>query len=211
MFQKPRQAKRLYFDVIPRAVDEYYQFVAGYRGQDAAAALENPAFHIHSGKVPVIDMPVSFGLLLNLASAANAHDKSVVWGYLTRRLPGETPESNPELDRLAGYAVRYFNDEVRPTKTFRAPTDKERAAFKDLYDQLEGKDALDAKELQDIVYAVGNAHQFDPLRDWFGALYQVLLGADQGPRFGSFVALYGVNETRRLIADALEGKLVTAG
>lgn len=210
MFQKPRVAKRLYFDVIPRAVDEYYQYVASYTGQDAGAALENPAFHIHSGKVPVIDMPVTFGLLLNLASASNAHDVSVMWGYLSRRLPGETPATNPELDRLAAYAVRYFLDEVLPTKHFRAPTEKERAALQDLHDQLAGKEALDAKALQDIVYAVGNAHKFDPLRDWFGAIYQVLLGADQGPRFGSFIALYGVNETRKLIADALAGKLVTA-
>ena len=208
MFQKPRVAKRLYFDVIPRAVDEYYQYVSGYSGQDAAAALENPAFHIHSGKVPVVDMPVNFGLLLNLASAANAHDKSVVWGYLTRRLPGTTAATNPELDRLAAYAVSYFNDEVKPTKVFRAPTDKERAALQDLHDQLDGKEALAAKDLQDIVYAVGNAHHFDPLRDWFGAIYQVLLGAEQGPRFGSFVALYGVAETRKLIEDALAGKLL---
>ena len=106
--------------------------------------------------------------------------------------------------------MRYFQDEVLPTKTFRAPTDKERAALADLAAQLEGKDALEAKELQDIVYAVGNAHAFDPLRDWFGAIYQVLLGADQGPRFGSFIALYGVNETRKLIEDALAGKLVKA-
>ena len=210
MFQKPRVAKRLYFDVIPRAVDEYYQYVASYNGQDAAAALENPAFHIHSGKVPVLDMPVSFGLLLNLASASNAHDVSVMWGYLTRRLPGVTAKTNPELDRLASYAVRYFQDEVLPTKSFRAPTDKERAALADLAAQLEGKEALDAKSLQDTVYAVGNAHAFEPLRDWFGAIYQVLLGADQGPRFGSFIALYGVTETRTLIADALAGKLVSA-
>jgi len=209
MFQKPRVAKRLFFDVIPRAVDDYYQYVASYNGQDAAAAVENPAFHIHSGKVPVLDMPVNFGLLLNLASAANAHDVSVMWGYLTRRLPGVTARTNPELDRLASYAVRYFQDEVLPTKHFRAPTDKERAALADLAAQLDGKEAFEAKELQDIVYAVGNTHAFDPLRDWFGAIYQVLLGADQGPRFGSFIALYGVEETRKLIADALAGKLVT--
>ena len=210
MFQKPRVAKRLFFDVIPRAVDDYYTHVGSYSGQDAAAALENPAFHIHSGKVPMLDMPVNFGLLLNLASACNAHDKSVVWSYLTRRLPGTTPATNPELDRLAAYAVAYFNDEVKPTKVFRVPTDGERAALQDLYDQLAGKEALDAKELQDVVYAVGNAHQFVPLRDWFGAIYEVLLGADQGPRFGSFIALYGVPETRTLIADALAGKLVKA-
>src|SRR5690606_2308973 len=135
----------------------------------------NPAFHIHSGKVPVLDIPLSFGLLLNLASAANAHEKSVLWNYISRRLPGTTPQNNPELDRLAGYAVAYFNDEVKPTKVFRAPTDKERAALQDLHDQLAGKEGLDAKELQDIVYAVGNTHQFEPLRDWFGAIYGVLL------------------------------------
>ena len=210
MFQKPRVAKRLYFDVIPRAVDDYYAHVASYRSQEPAARLENPAFHIHSGQPPQLDMPVTFGLLLNLASAANAHDKTALWNYISRRLPGETAASNPELDRLAGYAVRYFNDEVRPTKVFRAPTDKERVALQDLHDRLEGKDNLPAEELQNIVYEVGKVHQFEPLRDWFGAIYGVLLGAEQGPRFGSFIALYGVAETRRLIAEALAGKLVTA-
>jgi len=209
MFQKPRVAKRLFFDVIPRTVDEYYQHVAAYPAQEPAARLENPAFHIHTGHPPVLDMPVSFGLLLNLASATNAHEPSVVWSYLSRRLEGTTPQSNPELDRLVRYAVRYFQDEVRPTKKFRAPTDRERVALQDLHDQLEGKEALNAKELQDIVYAVGNGHKFDPLRDWFGAIYEVLLGAEQGPRFGSFIALYGVAETRKLIADALAGKLLT--
>lgn len=210
MFQKPRVAKRLFFDVIPRAVDEYYQYVAAYGGQDAAAALENPAFHIHAGKVPAVDVPVNFGLLLNLASAANAHDKAALWNYISRRLPGVTAQSNPELDRLAGYALRYFNDKVRATKVFRAPTDKERVALEDLADRLDGKDGLAAEELQNIVYEVGKAHRFEPLRDWFGAIYGVLLGADQGPRFGSFIALYGVSETRKLIAAALAGELVKA-
>jgi lysyl-tRNA synthetase class 1 len=158
----------------------------------------------------LVDMPVPFSMLLNLVSASNAHDKAVLWGFISRHAPGVTPETHPELDKLTGYAVRYFDDFVKPTKTFRAPTEKERAALQDLADQLAGKEALEAKELQDIVYAVGNAHSFEPLRDWFGAIYQVLLGADQGPRFGSFIALYGVTETRKLIADALAGKLVSA-
>jgi lysyl-tRNA synthetase class 1 len=211
MFQKPKTAKRLYFDVIPRAVDEYYQFVAAYETQDVAQRLENPAFHVHHGAPPKIDMPVTFALLLNLVSAANAEDGSVMWGFISRYVPGATPETHPELDRLAGYAVRYFNDRVRPTKVFRAATDKEAAAFEDLSAQLapyEG--STDAEALQNLVFEVGKAHHFEPLRDWFGALYQVLLGADQGPRFGSFIALYGVAETRRLIADALAGKLVKA-
>ncbi len=211
MFQKPRVAKRLYFDVIPRAVDEYYSFVAAYHRQGAAEQLENPAFHVHSGHPPEADMPVSFGLLLNIVSASNAHDTAVLWGFISRYLPGATSQTQPELDKLAGYAVRYFNDRVRPTKVFRAPTDKERAALQDLADQLaplEG--STDAEALQNLVYEVGKAHSFEPLRDWFGAIYQVLLGSEQGPRFGSFIALYGVAETRRLIADALAGKLVKA-
>jgi lysyl-tRNA synthetase, class I len=211
MFQKPRVAKRLYFDVIPRAVDEYYQHVAAYQTQDAAARLENPAFHVHFGHPPALEMPITFGLLLNIVSASNAHDTAVLWGFISRYVEGATPKTHPELDRLAGYAVRYFNDRVKPTKTFRVPTDKERAALEDLRNQLEPHaGSLDTEELQNITYEVGKAHQFEPLRDWFQAIYQVLLGADQGPRFGSFIALYGVEETRKLIADALAGKLLTA-
>ncbi|HTJ57317.1 MAG TPA: lysine--tRNA ligase [Devosiaceae bacterium] len=211
MFQKPKTAKRLYFDVIPKAVDEYYQYVAAYQKQDVGQRLENPAFHVHFGNPPHVDMPVTFGLLLNLVSAANAEDVAVMWGFISRYVPGATPETHPELDRLAGYAVRYFNDRVKPTKTFRAPTDKERAALQDLADQLVGHEAsTDAEMLQNLVFEVGKAHAFDPLRDWFTAIYQVLLGADQGPRFGSFIALYGVAETRQLILNALAGKLVKA-
>ncbi len=210
MFQKPRVAKRLYFDVIPRAVDEYYQFAEAYQGQDVAQRLENPAFHVHFGHPPKISMPITFSLLLNIVSASNAHDTDVLWGFISRYVKGATPQSEPELNRLATYAVRYFNDRVRPTKVFRAPTEKERAALQDLADQLaplEG--STSAEDLQNLVYEVGKAHQFEPLRDWFGAIYQVLLGADQGPRFGSFIALYGVAETRKLIADALAGKLAS--
>jgi len=211
MFQKPKTAKRLYFDVIPRAVDEYYQFVAAYQGQDATQRLENPAFHVHFGHPPKSEMPVTFGLLLNLVSAANAEDTGVMWGFISRYVPGASAATHPEVDKLAGYAVRYFNDRVKPTKVFRAPTEKEAAAFEELSRQLAALEgSTDADALQNLVFEVGKAHQFEPLRDWFGALYQVLLGADQGPRFGSFVALYGVAETRRLIADALAGKLVKA-
>ena len=211
MFQKPRVAKRLYFDVIPRAVDDYYAFVTAYHRQTIEERLENPAFHIHAGHPPEAEMPITFSLLLNIASASNAHDKDVLWGFISRYVPDASPATEPELDKLAGYAVRYFNDRVAPTKSFRAPTEKERAALQDLADQLAAKEgSTDAAELQNLVYEVGKTHGFEPLRDWFGAIYGVLLGAEQGPRFGSFVALYGVAETRRLIADALAGKLIKA-
>lgn len=209
MFQKPRTAKRLYFDVIPRAVDEYYQFVAAYQNQTIEERLENPAFHVHFGHPPQLEMPITFGLLLNLVSASNAHDTNVLWGFLSRYVVGATPKSHPELDKLAGYAVRYFNDRVKPGKTFRAPSDKEREAMADLSAKLEALEgSSDAEALQNLTFEVGKSHGFEQLREWFQALYQVLLGADQGPRFGSFVALYGVAETRRLISDALEGRLL---
>lgn len=209
MFQKPRAAKRLYFDVIPRAVDEYYQFAAAYDTQEIAARLENPAFHIHAGDPGVHKLPVSFALLLNLVSAANAQDKSVLWGFISRYVPGATPQSHPEIDRLVGFAIRYFNDFVKPGKTFRAPSDQERKALEALAAGLDelAEDA-DAETIQNLVYAIGKQAEFEPLRDWFKALYQVLLGQDQGPRFGSFAALYGIRETSALIAKALSGDLV---
>ena len=210
MFQKPRSAKRLYFDVIPRAVDEYYAFVDASRRQDQKALLENPAFHIHAGHPPMEEMPVSFALLLNLVSAANAQDKSVLWGFISRYVEGATPQNHPELDRLAGYAVKYFEDFVKPNKVFRAATAEEAKAMQALHDALAGhEDSTDAEELQNIVYEIGKTHDFENLRDWFKALYQVLLGQDQGPRFGSFIALYGVAQTRALIAKALKGELVS--
>ena len=211
MFQKPRTAKRLHFDVIPRAVDEYYSFVSGYQEQDIAARLENPVFHVHFGDVPNPDVPLSFALLLNLVSTANAEDTTVLWGFISRYLKGSSAATHPEIDRLAGYAVRYFNDKVKPTKTYRAPTDQERVALQDLADQLAPHEgSTDAEELQNLVFAVGKAHNFEPLRAWFAAIYEVLLGQSQGPRFGSFIALYGVVETRKLIEAALAGKLLKA-
>jgi lysyl-tRNA synthetase, class I len=211
MFGKPKTAKRLHFDVIPRAVDEYYAQAAAYRTQGPAERLENPVFHVHAGNPPSAETPVSFALLMNLVSAANAQDVEVLWGFISRYVPGATEHSHPELDRLARFAVRYFNDKVKPTKVFRAATDKERAALEDLATQLGAfEGSTDAEALQNLVFEVGKAHSFEPLRNWFTTLYQVLLGADQGPRFGSFVALYGVAETRRLIGEALAGKFLPA-
>ena len=210
MFQKPKTAKRMYFDVIPKAVDEYHQQLRAYETQDTKARLNNPVWHIHGGDVPQSDMVVPFSMLLNLASVSSAEDKSQLWGFIQRYAPEATPENNPGMDQAAGHAVRYFNDFVKPTKVFRAPSDLEREALEDLRERLKVWDGgLDAEALQSMVFAVGK-ERFDPLRDWFTALYEVLLGASQGPRFGGFIALYGVDETVALIDDALAGKLTAA-
>ncbi len=218
MFQKPRTAKRLYFDVIPRAVDEYFQHLNAFDRQDANQRLANPSYHIHSGAPEAVELPVNFSMLLNLASAANAHDEDVLWGFISRYTHGLAKGDNPTFDALVGSAVRYFEDRVAPGKRYRAPTDEERAALEELASKLDGMESEDAVTLQGAVYDVGRAHFPDhnkPNKDgtpgvsvtWFSALYQILLGEEKGPRFGSFVELYGVPETRALIAKALAGEL----
>ncbi|QDC08462.1 lysine--tRNA ligase [Oceanicola sp. D3] len=207
MYQKPKTAKRLHWDVIPKMVDEYHQQLRAFPDQEAKAQLANPVWHIHEGKPPVSNMVVPFSMLLNLASVSGAQDKETLWGFIRRYAPGAEPETHPDLDAAAGFAVKYFEDFVAPTRQFRAPTDNEREALEELRDKLKAWDGgQDAEGLQGIVYDVGR-ERFDPMRDWFKALYQVLLGADQGPRFGGFIALYGVDETVALIDKALAGEL----
>jgi len=209
MFLKPKTAKRLYFDVIPKAVDEYHQQLRAYADQDEKQRLANPVFHIHGHNVPASNMVVSFSMLLNLASVASAQDKETLWGFIRRYAPEATPQSHPDLDAAAGYAVRYYEDFVAPAKTYRAPSDLEREALEELRDKLATWDGpADGDALQSLVFSVGR-ERFDPMRDWFKALYEVLLGASQGPRFGSFIALYGVKEAETLIDRALKGAFLT--
>jgi lysyl-tRNA synthetase, class I len=211
MYQSPKKAKRLYFDVIPRAVDEYAGHLAAFPKEDHAAKLMNPVWHIHEGAPPEADLPISFALLLNLASASNSEDQAVLWGFIRRYAPEATPESQPLLDELVGYAIRYFHDFVKPSKQYRSPTEQERVALEDLDRRLVAlPDGVLAEEIQNEVYAVGKEHGFEPLRAWFQALYEALLGQSQGPRFGSFVQLYGIDNTRALIAKALSGELAGA-
>jgi lysyl-tRNA synthetase class 1 len=204
-FQKPRAAKKLYFDVIPKAVDEYLSFLAKFPEEPPGRQIENPVWHIHEGEPPAETSPVSFALLLNLVSAANAHDKATLWGFISRYAPGATAGTHPLLDRLAGYAVRYYEDFVAPSKQYREPNENERAAMEDLARRLRAHDGdVTGEALQTLTFTVGKDHGFENLRDWFKALYEVLLGQSQGPRFGSFAALYGVAETAQLIEDALD-------
>ena len=216
MYREPKAAKRLYFDVIPRHVDEYYQFLDGYNRQDTRQRLSNPVWHIHSGHPPQIDMPVSFQMLLTLVSTSNAENAETLWGFIGRYRPGVTAQTHPKLDELVGYALHYFRDFVLPHKTFREPTEQERAALLDLRDALSQlPEAATPEDIQNVVYEVGRREPFlDPKKkgkdgrpgvslDWFNLLYQVLLGQEKGPRFGSFVALYGLQNTVGMIDGAL--------
>jgi lysyl-tRNA synthetase, class I len=167
--------------------------------------LSNPVWHIHNGRPPQESVPISFSMLLNLVSASNSEDREVLWGFIRNYVPSALPSDHPILDGLVSHAIAYYHDFVKPAKTYRPPTDKERMALDDLRARLSSKMGANAEELQNIVYAVGKEHGFEPLRAWFGAIYEVLLGEKQGPRFGTFIALYGVEETCALIERALTG------
>jgi lysyl-tRNA synthetase class 1 len=212
MFQKPRTAKRLYFDVIPKAVDEYLSFRDKASREETAALYENPAWHIHSGLPPTEASPVSFALLLNLVSAANAESKDVLWGFIQKYAPDANPDNAPLLDRLVGHAITFYQERVKPEKTYRLPTEQEAAALEEMARRLEAYDGPinDAEAIQTVVYAVGMECGFaENLRDWFGAIYQVLLGQSQGPRFGVFIALYGLNASAALARQGARGELAT--
>ena len=208
MYLKPKTAKRMHFDVIPKAVDEYHQQLRAYETQDDKARLNNPVWHIHGGDVPVSKMVVPFSMLLNLASVSGAEDKDQLWGFIKRYAPEASAETHADLDAAAEFAVRYYNDFVKPAKVYRAPTDLEREALIALREGLKAWDqGLDGDALQSLVFACGR-ERFDLMRDWFKALYEVLLGASQGPRFGGFIALLGIEESIALIDKGLAGEFL---
>ncbi len=204
MFQKPKTAKRLYFDVIPKNVDEYLQHLSNLPGQEPQKQIENPVWHIHRGEPPHEDAHLSYNILLNLASVCHTEDKSVLWHFISRYRPDATAGAAPILDGLVERAINYYQDFIKPHKKYRAATTDEQAAIQDLRLALDGlaPDAA-AEDIQTEVYEVGKRHQFENLKDWFQCLYEVLLGQAQGPRMGSFIALYGLNETKELIDRAI--------
>ena len=220
MYREPKAAKRLHFDVIPRNVDEYQQFLEGFAKQDDKQRLSNPVWHIHEGAPPKADMPITFQMLLTLVSSSNAENAETLWGFIGRYKPGVTPQTHPKLDALVGYAIHYFRDFVLPTKKFRDPNEQERVALSDLRDALSQlPNEASAEDIQNVVYEIGRREPFlDEKKkgkdgrpgvslDWFNMLYQVLLGQEKGPRFGSFVAVYGVSNT----VDMIDGALARSG
>lgn len=233
MYSKPREAKKLYFDVIPRQVDDYLASLEKFPLQTAKEKLGNPAWHIHNGCPPRAEtisdidghaFAVSFGMLLNLVAVANSDDKQVLWGFIRRYAPDASAENHPKLDQMVSYAVAYYRDFVRPTRSYRLPNPVEHTALLELADAFRAHEgSTDGGTLQSIVYEIGRKHFPDLTgktkspdgrpgvsQQWFSTLYQVLLGAERGPRFGSFAALYSVSATRSLILKALKGDLISA-
>ena len=204
IYREPRRAKSLHIGVIPRAVDEYWQFRGNYPNQPIEQKLGNPVHHIHGGKVPAETLPLTYGLLLNLVSLPGVADKDTVWKFVQRYAPNTSPATDPELDELIRLAVNYARDFVAPTLSRRTPSEMEAEALRDLDTELAKLPAdASAEDIQTQVFEVGKRHPFESLRGWFQALYETLLGSSQGPRMGSFIALYGIDNSRRLIAEAL--------
>ena len=207
MYQNPRKAKRLYFDVIPKAVDEYLSFLGKFHEQTEEEQLKNPVWHIHNGNPPKPESPLTFALLLNLASVCHAEDSAILWGFIENYAKGANPENSPYLDKLVKHALNYYQDFVKPNKQYRKADEKERAALAKLAESLRAApEGSSASDLQNHVYAVGKEFEFENLRDWFKALYEILLGQSQGPRFGSFIELYGKDKTAELIDRAVNGE-----
>ena len=209
MYAQPKRAKRLFFDIIPKTVDEYFTHLAKIEETDKEKQIENPTWHIHKGNPVASTLPISFTLLLNLAGVCAAEDNQVIWSYVGQYAPGVTPQTHPHLDKLIGYAVTFYRDKVRPEKSYRMASKDEKNHLKNLKNALSAlPNNATAEDIQNQVYAIGKQAEYENLRDWFSCLYQTLLGQDQGPRMGSFFKLYGLQPSLALIEDALHDRLV---
>jgi lysyl-tRNA synthetase class 1 len=208
MFASPKSAKKLYFDVIPRHVDDYMSHLKNYETQEDKKRIDNPVWHIHGGNPPPCESDISFSLLLNLVSVCNTDDRKVLWGFVKKYKKDASPENTPFLDKLVDHAINYYQDFVKSNKCYSLPTVTEQAALADLLAELEKLNGTeDASEIQGVVFEVGKRHPFENLKSWFETLYKTLFGQEDGPRMGSFIALYGIDNTQKLIRKALEQKI----
>jgi len=201
MYQNPKRAKKLYADVVPKAVDEYLICIDKFDEQDDKNKLLNPVWHIHNGKPPKEKSIMPFSVLLNLVGTSNATDKDVLWKFIKKYNKNINIEDHPILDSLVEYALKYFNEIVKPNKQYRKPTDKEKIALKDLVKRLQDcKNNSDPETIQTIVYSVGKDNGYEEnLREWFKAIYEIIFGDPDGPRMGFFISFFGVDETIKLI------------
>ena len=201
MYQNPKRAKKLYADVVPKAVDEYLTSIDKYNEQDDKQKLLNPVWHVHNGNPPNEKSIIPFSVLLNLVGTSNATDKHVLWKFIQKGKKDIKIPDHPILDGLVGYALKYFEDIVKPNKKYRKPNDKEKKALQDLVKRLKDcKDQMDPEAIQTIVYSVGKDNGYkENLREWFKAIYEIIFGDKDGPRMGFFISFFGIKESIELI------------
>jgi len=201
MYQNPKRAKKLYADVVPKAVDEYLTCIDKFSEQEEKQKLLNPVWHVHNGNPPKEKSIISFSVLLNLVGTSNATDKDVLWKFIKKNKKDIKTSEHPILDSLVGYAIKYFEDIVKPNKKYRKPNDKEKKALQDLVKRLKDcKEQMDPEVIQTIVYSVGKDNGYkENLRDWFKAIYEIIFGDQDGPRMGFFISFFGIKESIELI------------
>ena len=206
MYQNPKRAKKLYADVVPKAVDEYLDCIDKFDQQDDKHRLLNPVWHVHNGNPPKEKSIMPFSVLLNLVGTSNATDKDVLWKFIKKYKKDIKVSDHPILDNLVEYALKYFTDIVKPNKKYKKPNEKEKKALQDLVKRLEDcKDQMDPEAIQTIVYSVGkdNGYQ-ENLREWFKAIYEIIFGDQDGPRMGFFISFFGIKETIELINKCIK-------
>ena len=208
MYQNPKRAKKLYSDVVPKAVDEYLSFIEIYPKQNTKEKLLNPVWHVHNGKPPNEKIVMPFSMLLNLIGSSNAENKEILWKFIKRFHKNITPENSKILDSLTEYAINYFKDKVEPNKKFKIPDKKEKDALIKLIEKLKDvNQETKPEDVQTLVYTVGKENGYDKnLRDWFILIYEVLFGDKDGPRMGYFISFFGVKETINLLNEKLNVK-----
>ena len=201
MYQNPKRAKKLYEDVVPKAVDEYLDYINKFEEQDTQHRLLNPVWHVHNGKPPKERLIMPFSVLLNLVGTSNATNKDTLWKFIKKNKKDIKISDYPIFDSLLTYALKYFADIVKPKKKYRKPNEAEKKALKDLVDRLKKcEDQMDPEAIQTIVYSVGKDNGYkENLREWFKAIYEIIFGDQNGPRMGFFISFFGIKETIELI------------
>tara|TARA_Y100001960_G_scaffold114638_1_gene122736 strand:- start:1113 stop:1733 length:621 start_codon:yes stop_codon:yes gene_type:complete len=205
MYQNPKRAKKLYKEVVPKAVDEYLDFIEKAKNQNELQMLSNPVWHVHNGNIPRENTIMTFSMLLNLVEASNANSKELLWKFVKKYKPNILLKDHPIFDKLIGYAIKYFNDVIKKNKKYKKPNSEEKKALEELVQMLEKcNDEMQPEEIQTQIYSVGKENGYkENLRDWFRLIYEVVFGDENGPRMGFFISFFGVKETQQLIKDKI--------
>ena len=205
MYQNPKRAKKLYKEIVPKAVDEYLDFIEKGKTQNELQLLMNPVWHVHNGKMPKEDIIMSFSMLLNLAETSNADNKELLWKFVKKHKKDIYEDQHPIFDKLVSYAIKYFNDVIKQTKKYKKPNQGEKIALQALIKVLDDcNNQMQPEEIQSKIYTVGKENGYkDNLRDWFKLVYEVVFGDENGPRMGFFISFFGVNETKKLIQNKI--------
>ena len=205
MYQNPKRAKKLYKEIVPKAVDEYLDFIEKGKSQNELQLLLNPVWHVHNGEVPNENSVMPFSMLLNLVETSNAESKELLWKFVRKYKKNISEKDYPIFDKLIGYAIKYFNDVIKLKKIYKKPNNEEKNALEALIKVLENcDDNMQPEEIQTNIYSVGKENGYkENLRDWFKLIYEVVFGEENGPRMGFFISFFGVNETKELIKSKL--------